>query len=324
MRSQLLLFLVCIGGIYTSFLTWGVLQEELSSHFYGSEQFKAPFFISLVQSLLAAVVGYLYVLFTSTSMNSTISVFQPSLLKSITLVALTQSLSSPVGLMSVQYVDYLLYQLAKSCKLIPVLVVHTVWYKRVFPLYKYLVASAVTLGVVLFTMGNKEVGDHDHLLMGILLLSGSLLLDGITNATQDNLFKRHRELTGAHLMFGLNLVGFILGIGYCLANGQLIYSLDFINRHPLVLKEIFVYSICGALGQVFIFLTLSKFGSIVLIMVTVTRKMVSMLLSVVLFGHKLVWTQWAALGLVFAGIAYEALVKLMDKPKQNIENPKKE
>ena len=40
--------------------------------------------------------------------------------------------------------------------------------------------------------------------------------------------------------------------------------------------------------------------------VTVTRKMFTMIISVVAFGHKLTNMQWLGVGLVFGGIGWEA------------------
>ena len=44
-------------------------------------------------------------------------------------------------------------------------------------------------------------------------------------------------------------------------------------------------------------------------MVTVTRKLVTMLLSVVVFGHRLRGGQWVGVGVVFMGIGIEAGMK---------------
>lgn len=312
--TNFLVLSICVIGIYASFLTWGVLQEQLSSQRFGPENlhFKAPFFINLIQNLFGFIVGFIYVQINDS--NKKISVFSFKVLKPITIVALTQSISSPVGLSSLEHVDYLLYQLAKSCKLIPVMIVHMGYYKEKFPWYKHFVAIIVTIGVILFTLmnGKSELKSNDsgYLIVGVLYLSASLLLDGITNATQDVLFKNHKELTGAHLMCGLNLVSFFLTLIYTIVSGQLTYSIDFITKYPIVLKEILLYSICGAIGQIFIFVTLANFGSLILIMVTVTRKMMSMLISVFLFGHDLTYGQWFALFLVFGGIGFEAYYKL--------------
>ena len=70
-----------------------------------------------------------------------------------------------------------------------------------------------------------------------------------------------------------------------------------------------VGNLAGAIGQLFIFLTLSLYGSLTLVTITVTRKMMTMLLSVFLFGHNLSLGQWAAVVLVFAAICVEAEFK---------------
>lgn len=319
---------VCVCGIYASFLTWGYLQEQISIQKFGpqGEVFHAPFFINLIQNLFGFIVGYIYVGYKDISVakDQRVSVFQYQLLKSLTIVALTQSLSSPIGLSSVEHVDYLLYTLAKSCKLIPVMLVHIVLYKRKFPLYKYAVAGIVTAGVVLFTLGNSSKKSNStnsgNLPLGLLYLSISLVLDGLTNSTQDNLFRDNKQLTGAHLMCGLNFVSFWLTLGYAgLLSNQLKYSIEFIRTYPLILKEISLYALFGAIGQIFIFVTLEKFGSLILVTVTVTRKMISMLLSVFLFGHNLGLNQWSGLLLVFGGIGFEAYLKFQQKPVTKVK-----
>lgn len=55
--------------------------------------------------------------------------------------------------------------------------------------------------------------------------------------------------------------------------------------------------------------TIANFGSVILVTVTVTRKMLTMILSVVWYGHSLTEMQWLGVGLVFGGIGVEAKIK---------------
>lgn len=55
--------------------------------------------------------------------------------------------------------------------------------------------------------------------------------------------------------------------------------------------------------------TIANFGSVILVTVTVTRKMLTMILSVVYYGHSLNPKQWMGVLFVFGGIGYEAWVK---------------
>jgi UDP-galactose transporter B1 len=59
--------------------------------------------------------------------------------------------------------------------------------------------------------------------------------------------------------------------------------------------------------------TLSTFSSLLLVTITVTRKMLTMILSVVWFGHSLGSKQWMGVGLVFGGIGAEAVVNRQEK-----------
>lgn len=47
--------------------------------------------------------------------------------------------------------------------------------------------------------------------------------------------------------------------------------------------------------------------------VTVTRKMLTMMLSVVWFGHRLSGMQWLGVGLVFGGIGAEGVIQRREK-----------
>lgn len=59
--------------------------------------------------------------------------------------------------------------------------------------------------------------------------------------------------------------------------------------------------------------TLSTFSSVLLVTVTVTRKMFTMILSVVAFGHRLSEMQWLGVALVFGGIGVEARIARSEK-----------
>ena len=47
--------------------------------------------------------------------------------------------------------------------------------------------------------------------------------------------------------------------------------------------------------------------------ITVTRKMLTMILSVMWFGHRLVGKQWMGVGLVFGGVITEGVITKMEK-----------
>ncbi|KAG9513957.1 UAA transporter, partial [Aureobasidium melanogenum] len=332
--------IICVVGIYASFLTWGLLQERITTTQYGSslapEKFNSPVFINTVQSTFAALLGYLYVLFTCKQSNDLPIFPSRSIVFPMFLVAITSSLASPFGYASLKHVDYITFILAKSCKLLPVMALHVTLFRRKYPLYKYCVVALVTAGVAVFTLhhptSSKKKGADGSSAWGLLLLGINLLFDGLTNSTQDHIYKSYRPYTGQQMMCALNSISTVLTSVYLFVSpyisttpvgaylgmsaasgGELGYALDFIRRHPSVGWDIFAFAACGALGQMFIFYTLSTFGSLLLVTVTVTRKMLTMILSVVWFGHRLSPMQWVGVGLVFGGVFVEAQLSKQEK-----------
>lgn len=55
--------------------------------------------------------------------------------------------------------------------------------------------------------------------------------------------------------------------------------------NPKVLESILYFSACSAAGQSFIFFTISVFDPLICTTVTTTRKIFSVLFSIVIYGH---------------------------------------
>src|SRR5690606_28590450 len=53
--------LFCVGGIYFFFLTWGVLQERITTLAYNGQKFSAFTLLNCVQSATAALVSLLFI-----------------------------------------------------------------------------------------------------------------------------------------------------------------------------------------------------------------------------------------------------------------------
>ncbi|KAI1103767.1 UAA transporter [Jackrogersella minutella] len=334
---------VAVAGIYGSFLTWAYLQEKLTTTPHGApgatEVFRYPVFLNTIQSLFAAATGALYLYF-STPAGTAIPAVIPSrgILAPLLLVAVTSSLASPFGYASLAHIDYITFLLAKSCKLLPVMFLHITVFRKRYPLYKYLVVAAVTAGVAVFTLHSgkahkKGSPANGNSAWGLLLLGVNLLFDGLTNSTQDYIFGAFQPYSGPQMMCANNLmstavtaaylvlspwlvhtgIGEWLGMDVAGGAGELEAALGFMGRHPAVWADVLGFAACGAVGQVFIFYTLSTFSSVLLVTVTVTRKMFTMILSVVAFGHRLTRMQVLGVGLVFGGIGVEAAIARQEK-----------
>ena len=183
--------------------------------------------------------------------------------------------------------------LGKSCKLVPVMIMNVLLYRRKFAPHKYLVVFMVTAGITIFMgFGNDKKGKSHASgnngqtqtpyanIIGISYLLINLALDGAINSTQDEIFTRHK-VTGQQMMFWINLfctvltsILSILPLPYIpvihpSTDGQseLWGALTFIQDHPSIIVPLAQFALTGALGQLFIFETLQHFGSLTLVYV---------------------------------------------------------
>ncbi|KAJ2770479.1 UDP-galactose transporter [Coemansia nantahalensis] len=310
-------FVVCVGGIYACFLTWSMLQERVLTATYGEDRqrFRFTIVLNALQAVAAAAVGYVY-----------IRVVQRRAMPAMTKrrwarffqVALLGSLSSPFGYMALRYINYPTMTLAKTCKMVPVLLMNKVLYRRHYPGHKYLVVAMVTAGVSAFMLfnGSGKAAAAESSLYGLLLVLVNLMFDGAVNSTQDQVFAEDKEISGQHMMCLVNVCSSLLMAAWLLnpLNPELPGAVRFLRTHPRAMVDIGLFAMCGALGQCFIFYTLATFGSLTLTTVTVTRKFLTILVSVLINGHQLDARQWAATGLVFAGISFDVYKKQAAKP----------
>ena len=243
-----------------------------------------------------------------------VSRYVSPLLARYLLISALQSTASWLSIVSMRHLSYPAITLTKSSKLVPVLIMNILLYRRKFAAYKYGVVFLVTLGVWMFmALGKKAAKQHTggNSAFGLALLVIHLILDGATNSTQDDVFATYgpQFVTGTQMMLAMNALsatymlcalllpeGFgafvisyirhsiaallhphwivsvlIGGVGHVTLNPvpQLVTGVQFLVRHPDAARDVICYGIVGALGQVAIFETIERFGSLTLVSITV-------------------------------------------------------
>jgi UDP-galactose transporter B1 len=224
---------------------------------------------------------------------------------------------------ALNYVSYPTQVLAKSIKIVPVMLMRIVTVGKRYSLQEYLNVAFISLGIAVFILSGKKAAakaasgaaavPFNWTGMGLLLLS--LLFDAFTGPYQERIRERYAP-SSWQMMTWLNFYAhlFVLGaIGY---TGELAPFVAFVQKYPVVLKLLLSFSLLSAVGQAFILWTLFRFNSLVLTIVTTTRKFVTILCSVLLFGHVLNTTQWVGVLLVFTGLVVQAYVKYQSKTRK--------
>jgi len=218
-------------------------------------------------------------------------------------LSLTSIASTFTSVRSLRYVIYPVQVLFKSCKPVPVMLFNLVLGKR-YKLVKYVNVIIITAGVGLFMGGGSSAhkgGDDpksDTLLLGAIMLSVSLCFDGATGAYEDQLMSKN-NVEPFDLMYNIQLGKAVISFCVLVATNGLNEFMHTIEAGGFSLV---ILGLTGALGQVFVFVTISKFGALNCALIGLGRKILSLVLSFVLYGHTMNAFQTVGLALAITAM----------------------
>ncbi|KAL5722695.1 UDP-galactose/UDP-glucose transporter 3 [Ranunculus cassubicifolius] len=310
--GRVLLLSFCIAGIWSAYITQGVLQETLSTKRFGPEgkRFEHLSFLNLAQNVVCLFWSFMMLKIWSSSSTSGAPWW------SYWSAGITNTIGPAMGIEALKYISYPAQVLAKSSKMIPVMLMGTLVYgiKYTFPEYMctFLVAGGVS-AFALAKTSSKTISKlaHPNTPLGYGLCFLNLAFDGFTNATQDSISSKYPKTSAWDIMLGMNLWGTLYNMLYMFswpgASGY--EAVQFCKLYPEAAWDIFLFCLCGAVGQNFIFLTISRFGSLANTTITTTRKFVSIVVSSLLSGNPLSTKQWSSVVMVFSGLSYQIYLK---------------
>jgi hypothetical protein len=234
-----------------SFIVYGIVLEYATSDGKKLHELSLIF----VTSLLYSVTAYI---------GRMVRNEEPTTIpkEQMLVLGMTSMGSTFTSVRSLRYVIYPVQVLAKSCKPIPVMLMGLLFGKR-YPTKKYANVILIVFGVALFMGsggkgGGKAGTTPGGQLLGLLLLFMSLCFDGGTGAYEDKLMRRHR--VGAFdLMFNIQFAKMLLAGLALIITGQInFFGTMVTDNGPILL----LLGFSGAMGQVFIFICISKFGAL--------------------------------------------------------------
>ncbi len=139
-------------------------------------------------------------------------------------------------------------------------------------------------------------------------------MDGVTGGVQKRLLadmKRAKVTPQPYdLMTFTNLFMMIFALMISLVLGEFSRGLSYCTQNPHVFSLIWKFSMCSAVGQSFIFYTVARFDPLVCSTVTTTRKIFSVVLSILFKGHSIPTQGWMGLLLAIGGIVSEVMNKI--------------
>jgi len=90
---------------------------------------------------------------------------------------------------------------------------------------------------------------------------------------------------------------------------EIVDVLDYFERNPSILPHMLLMAICSAVGQLFIFHTIKRFGPLVFATIQTVRQFLSVVLSIVFFAHPINMMEAVGIAIVFAALGGQILHK---------------
>lgn len=327
--------LFSITGIYACYLYYGVLQQALYTKQEDGTKLRGTAFVLMVQCVFNAAIAGAWMLISAAgcggggSGGEETRAARPPFARTLASRDVMLVSAVYVGAMfasneSLRYVDYAYQALAKSCKLIPVMVGRIVINKETYGPVKYACVLLMTAGITAYEFlkdgpGGAHGGAHGSgasttSYMGLALLAFSLALDGASGPGQETI--KHL-LSQAEQMLASNVWGAAYMLAITVGLGQLGESVAYLGAHPQLLSKLVQFSLCSAFGQLFIFYTMREFDSLVLSTITTTRKFATIVVNVLVFSSKLNHMQWGCVLVVFGAVAFDAYTEATEKRKKH-------
>jgi drug/metabolite transporter (DMT)-like permease len=293
-------FLLCAFGIFTCYLIYGVVQEQVTN-VWKAEHISLGWWLTMVQC---------FVYSSFSRFGQSMRAQDANVVVPWSAFALIGFLSmSTIGLSNValQHLSYPTQVAFKSSKPVPVMLVGVLVLGKRYSLAEYLATFILTAGLVLFTTADEEIGEFDPI--GVVLICIALVVDGIIGNVQQRTFAHYPQLTPSEMIYRTKAIAAGLALLIFLLSGELPVALDFYTRHPSSLYALGMYSCVGVLGETFVITTIKRFGALAAVITTSVRKALTMILSFVIFSRPMTLKYASAACLVWTGVALHVWVR---------------
>ncbi|XP_044753582.1 adenosine 3'-phospho 5'-phosphosulfate transporter 1 [Coccinella septempunctata] len=282
-RTFLLVFY--FTGLQVSYLSWGIIQEKVMTQVYESsdgrmEYFGDSQFLVFVNRILAFLISGVILLCRKRCEHK-------CPFYKYVFCSFSNIMSSWCQYEALKYVSFPHQVLAKAAKTIPVMLMGKLISKTQYKYYEYITSITLSIGMLLFMVdvGNDKARTNVTTISGALLLISYIIFDSFTSNWQSSLFKNY-SISPVQMMCFVNFFSFILTGTSLIQQSSFYVSLNFLLKYPSFSLDCILLSLCSALGQLFIFSTISEFGPLVFVIISTIRQCLSVLLSCIFYKHE--------------------------------------
>ncbi|SGY84734.1 BQ5605_C009g05717 [Microbotryum silenes-dioicae] len=338
------------AGLIFVYSLYGVLQEKIMKSTYGpnGERFTSSSLLIVANRVISVSVG-LGILFFKSRQTPEAGSFSARLRPASSMVAYASVavfnfLSTTSQYEALKYVSYTTQSLAKTSKMIPVLVVGAVVWKKQHKRREWVAGAVILMGCATYLFSQPPNPKHLSTstdqpsawngLIGALFSIAYLFFDGMVSTTQEKVFGRNPsssdpfgpESPVLDQMIWTNV--FAGGIALVVAllsstTGSLLPNLVLLMTSPALVRDILTFSAASAFGLIILLNTIASFGALTSSLIMTIRQFLSILINAGLFGNfgAVSIEGWCGVGWVASGI-WIKINKSFDPPKQEKALPR--
>lgn len=279
------------------FLFYGIFQERLMTTSFGDSlmgQFASEFLVAN-NRIVAIIVSLICLLRTKQPLAPEANV------ANYFTIAFANTIGAFCQYESLKYVSFPSQTFAKSAKMFPVLIIGTVLRTKAYGLRDWAFSLGIMLGCSVFVLSGAETNDETdppNTMYGVMLLLVFLFTDGFTSTLQERLFVSNQSTTYNQMLYN-NTASLIICLCALFSKGALWSSIAYCIENPSFFLLACLLSLSAAIGQVFIYYTIQELGALFYSLCMVTRQLVSIILSCIIFIHPLNFNQLASAFFVF-------------------------
>lgn len=211
---------------------------------------------------------------------------------------------------ALKFLNYATRIVAKSSKVIPVMLFSTVINGKKYNWKEWGAVLLLVVGISLFTLGDAAAVPSFNPI-GIVLITASLCIDAITSNFEEKVFFRvDNPSSHAEVLLFASLFGSLWSLAACVISGELGPAVAHSMANPTVVPSIIMFSTLGYASVSFILGMIKFFGATEAEIVKSMRKVLSIVISFVLFPKALNWKYIAGFITVVGSIGWTFQLKM--------------
>lgn len=275
--------LFCTVAIHIIYCFYAVEQEFLAYHTFNGSVFAFPLFIVAVNHIVGAAVSYM--LLWSQGMPAAGHKFRYALLP-----AVPNFLATAFQYAALYSMLFPAQTIMKTLKIVPVMLVGRLCGTRKYTCLDYGEGMLITFLVTYFVWDFQPgIGAHMSTLTGVtgavLFMLGYVVIDSFTCNLEDYTYQA-TNMDPLQLLFGMEFWSGIVAIVAVIVSNETPRAISFMTENPEVMPYIALLAMASASGYYTCTLTVRLFGPAVFTFLMVSRQIISLVISVHVFQHR--------------------------------------